>query len=144
MAKFEIEIFRDSNGKQPFLTWADRKLSDSQFAALDAAIDHVLAEQGIQLLGTAWMKSLGKNLFEFRIRHTASQIITETSPNTKSNNERNKVLLRVFVSFPFQSQILVLHGYDKGSDDSRSRQHKEIALARSRLKEWNMQSGKRL
>jgi hypothetical protein len=46
VAKFEIEIFQDISGSQPFLNWADRKLSDSQFAALDAAIANVLAEQG--------------------------------------------------------------------------------------------------
>ena len=144
MAKLEIEIFQDANGSQPFLNWADRKLSDSQFAALDAAIVHVLAEQGSQLLGTAWLKSLGKNLFEFRIRHTTSQIVKKASPNAKSNSERSKILLRVFVAFPGQSLVLILHGYDKGSDDSRSRQQKEIAIARARLKQWNMQSAKRI
>ena len=141
MAKCEIEIFQDITGSQPFLNWADRKLGDSQLAALDAAIVHVLAEQGSQLLGTAWLKSLGKNLFEFRIRHTASQIVKEASPSAKSDGERSKILLRVFVAFPSQSQVLILHGYDKGSDDSRSRQQKEIAIARVRLKQWNVLSG---
>lgn len=58
MAKFEIVIFEDSSGRLPFLTWADRKLNDSQFASMDAAISHVLAEQGAILLGTNWLKSV--------------------------------------------------------------------------------------
>jgi hypothetical protein len=141
MAKFEIEIYKDKNGSQPFLNWADRKLSDFQFAALNAAIDQVLAEQGLQLLGTAWLKSLGMNLFELRIRHTASQIVKDASPNSKSGGERSKILLRVFVAFPRPNQVLILHGYDKASDDSRSRQQKEIAIARARLKQWKTYSG---
>ena len=141
MAKFEIEIYQDKNGSQPFLNWADRKLSDFQFAALNAAIDQVLAEQGLQLLGTAWLKSLGMNLFELRIRHSASQIVKDASPNSKSGGERSKILLRVFVAFPSPYQVLILHGYDKASDDSRSRQQKEIAIARARLKKWKTQSG---
>jgi hypothetical protein len=141
MAKFEIEIYQDKNGSQPFLNWADRKLSDFQFAALDAAINRVLAEQGLQLLGTAWLKSLGMNLFEFRIRHTASQIVKDASPNSKSGGERSKILLRVFIAFPSTYKVLILHGYDKASDDSRSRQQKQIAIARARLKQWKTYSG---
>jgi len=142
MAKFEIVIFEDSSGRQPFLTWADRKLNDSQFAALDAAISHVLAAQGAILLGTNWLKSLGGGLHEFRIRHTASQIVRNASLSVTTNSNRDKILLRIFVTFPEASQILILHGYDKGADDSRSRQQKEIAIARTRLKQWQNGYGK--
>ena len=138
MAKFEIVIFEDSSGRQPFLTWADRKLNDSQFAALDAAISHILAEQGAILLGTNWLKSLGDGLCEFRIRHTAPQIVRNASLSVTTNSNRDKILLRIFVTFPETSQILILHGYDKGADDSRSRQQKEIAIARTRLKQWQI------
>jgi hypothetical protein len=136
MANFEIEIFQDENGNRPFLNWVDRKLSDSQFAALDAAIVHVLADQGSQLLGTDWLKSIGKNLFEFRIRHSAGQILKSVIPDLSPKPDRSKILLRIFVTFPQGSRILILHGYDKGSDDSRSRQQKEIATARTRLAQW--------
>jgi hypothetical protein len=143
MAKFEIVIFEDSSGRLPFLTWVDRKLNDSQFAALDAAISHVLAEQGAILLGTNWLKSLGGGLHEFRIRHTASQIVKNTSLSVTTSSNRDKILLRVFVTFPEASQILILHGYDKGADDSRTRQQKEISIARARLKQWQVAFGER-
>jgi hypothetical protein len=143
MAKFGIAIFEDSSGRPPFLTWADRKLNDSQFASLDAAISHVLAEQGAILLGTNWLKSLGGGLYEFRIRHTASQIVRNTSLSVTTSSNRDKILLRVFVTFPEASQILILHGYDKGADDSRTRQQKEISIARARLKQWQITFGKR-
>ena len=136
MAKFEIEIYTEPNGRQPFLTWVDRKLTDSQFLALDAAIKHVLAEQGLNLLETNWLKSLGNNLYEFRVRHSAGQILKNLSSETSSKPDRSKILLRIFVTFPQGSRILILHGYDKGSDDSRSRQQKEIATARARLAQW--------
>jgi hypothetical protein len=136
MAKFEIEIYEDPYGRQPFLTWVDRKLTDTQFMALDAAIKHVLAEQGINLLETNWLKSLGNKLYEFRIRHSARQILKSISSELSSKPERSKILLRIFVTFPQGSRILILHGYDKGSDDSRSRQRREIATARARLSHW--------
>ena len=142
MAKFEIVLFEDSSGRVPFLSWSDRKLNDSQFASLDAAISHVLAEQGAVLLGTNWLKSLGGGLHEFRIRHTASQIVRNTSLSVTTNSNRDKILLRVFVTFPDASQILILHGYDKGADDSRTRQQKEISIARARLKQWQITLGK--
>ena len=142
MANFEIEIYEDSNGHQPFLTWVDRKLTDSQFMALDAAIRHVLAEHGLNLLETNWLKSLGNNLYEFRIRHSAGQILKSISSELSSKPERSKILLRIFVAFPQGSRILVLHGYDKGSDDSRSRQQKEIATARARLSHWKRYENK--
>lgn len=143
MAKFEILIYQDSYGRLPFLTWADRKLNDSQFASLDAAISNVLAEQGAILLGTNWLKSLGGGLHEFRIRHTASQIVRNTSLSVTTNSSRDKILLRVFVTFPETSLILILHGYDKGADDSKTRQQKEISIARTRLKQWQIAFGRR-
>jgi hypothetical protein len=143
MANFEIVIYDDSSGRLPFFTWADRKLNESQFAALDVALEHVLAEQGMNLIGTNWLKPLGANLYEFRIRHTASQVVRNTSLPVATNSNRDKILLRVFVTFPAVSQILILHGYDKGADDSRSRQQKEIAIARARLKQGQIAFGKR-
>lgn len=47
-----------------------------------------------------------------------------------------KILIRLFVHFHGQKVILLLHGYDKGSDDSPRRQNKEIAEARKRLRAW--------
>ena len=140
MAKFEIEIYEDPNGRQPFLTWVDRKLNDSQFLALDAAIKHVLAEQGLSLLETNWLKSLGNNLYEFRIRHSAGQILKSISPAPSLKPDRSKILLRIFVTFPQGFRILILHGYDKGSDDTRSRKQREIATARARPSQWKREA----
>ena len=45
-------------------------------------------------------------------------------------------LLRIFLTFHGRRVILLLHGYNKGSDDSRHRQQREIREAKRRLKQW--------
>lgn len=136
MAKLKLVLFEDQNGRTPFLSWADKRLNDWQFAALDAAIEEVLLVQGIELADTPWLKPLGKSLYEFRIRHSAPQISKNLASLDHKSQKHIKILLRIFVAFPDESSILVIHGYDKASDDSKSRQQREISLAHKRLNSW--------
>lgn len=48
------------------------------------------------------------------------------------------MLLRVFFTVVGDKVVLVLGGYDKGKKDSKQRQQSEIALARKRLKDWEL------
>ena len=109
MTTWTAEFYEDSHGKRPVEKWM-HGLGDDEFAALRAGIVRVLEPRGLGLAGTAWLKALGDGLYEFQ--------------------------LRLFVHFHGQQVILILHGYDKGRDDSPRRQNKEIQEARKRLRSW--------
>lgn len=71
------------------------------------------------------------------LRHDATTIeALYTNSGASSAASSTRVLLRLFVHFHGQKIILILHGYDKGRDDSPRRQNKEIQEARKRLRSW--------
>ena len=81
--------------------------------------------------------ALGDALYEFRLRHDAATIEALYNDSGASSVATSKrIMLRLFVHFHGQKVILVLHGYDKGRDDSPRRQNKEIQEARKRLRSW--------
>lgn len=73
-APFTIEFFEEADGRSPVEDWMDSKLSDTELAALLSALEHVLAERGVNVCATEWGKQMGDGLFEFRVRHTAGEI----------------------------------------------------------------------
>lgn len=136
MDVWSVEFFEDDAGRRPVEAWLDG-LTDQQFAAADAAITWVLAAHGIGLLNTKWLTHIDRGLYEFRIRHSASQIIgMYASAGEERPRGPDPILLRIFVTFHGKRVVLLLHGYDKGSDDSRRRQQSEIHEAKRRLKQW--------
>jgi hypothetical protein len=74
VSDWEVEFFVDAWGRVPVQRWMENELNDIQRAALDIAITKILAPMGIELVGTQWMKALGNGLYEFRIRHSSSEI----------------------------------------------------------------------
>jgi hypothetical protein len=68
-----VELFVDAAGSCPYERFIDR-VDDTTFAAVDAAVEHVLTRHGLELCKTEWMKPLGEGLYEFRIRHDATEI----------------------------------------------------------------------
>lgn len=70
-AKWKIEFYEDAQGRRPVEKWMDG-LSDQEAEAVLAGLQEVLAVNGITLTSGAWLTSLGKGLYEFRIRHSAS------------------------------------------------------------------------
>ena len=135
-SRWTAELYEDRPGHYPIEAWLD-SLTDQQSAAMRAAVTHVLEPDGLALASTAWLKPLKAGLYEFRVRHSAHDIVSmyaaagQPPPATPE-----KVLLRLFVHFHGQRVILLLHGYDKGEDDSPRRQQREIAEARKRLGAW--------
>lgn len=112
-------------------------LSDFKFVALRTAIDRVLLVRGIDLVGTPWLKPLGKGLHEFRVRHEADEIAHMFGGDPPAvAAPAGKVLLRLFVHFYGDRVILLLGGYDKGDDPSQRRQQREIADARKLLTQF--------
>ena len=138
MTTWTAEFYEDSNGKRPVESWMN-DLGNVEFEAMATAIEEVLQKRGLELAGTAWIKALGEGLYEFRVRHDASTIRAlhsdsgATAPTTPA-----KILLRLFVHFHGKKIILLLHGYNKGQDDSARRQNKEIREAHKRLRAWRL------
>ncbi len=136
MGRWTAELFEDAAGSRPIEGWFS-SLSEQQWAALRAAIKHKLEPEGLGLARTPWLTPLKGGLYEFRVRHSAHDILSmyaaagEPPPRTPE-----KILLRLFVHFYGTRVVLLLHGYDKGADDSQRRQQKEIREARKRLAAW--------
>jgi hypothetical protein len=138
-AMWTVEMYADSRGHCPAERWLD-SLPVAKFAAIDAAIHHLLERQGLDLAGSSWLKPLKQGLYEFRVRSTAAEIVRMYGdaghvPPEDSEN----ILLRVFVAFHGNRVVLLLDGYDKGADPSPKRQQREIAAARKLLTEWKAQ-----
>jgi len=112
-------------------------LARQSSSPLATAIEEVLQKQGLGLASTAWLKTLGEGLYEFRVRHDAATIRALYSDSGASSSAPSKkILVRLFVHFHGQKVILLLHGYDKSRDDSPRRQNREIQEAQKRLRAW--------
>jgi hypothetical protein len=130
------EPFQADDGTIPFERFVEG-LSDLKFAAVDAAIRHVLAVRGLELVQTEWLKALGQGLHEFRVRHDADEIARMFGGRASGKSARREpVLLRVFVHFYGAKVVLLLGGYDKGADPKPRRQQREIAEARRLLAQF--------
>ena len=136
---YHLEFYEDGE-RQPVRAWLE-ELDESEPAKHDAlvyALTEVLARQGTNVCETEFGKTLGKGLFEFRLRHTRDELQAKVQPHLDtaegSSAEPTKVLLRVFFAVYGDKIVLLLAGYDKGRDPSPRRQNKEISEARKRLK----------
>lgn len=141
------EFYEDDAGRRPVELWMD-SLTLAEYAALRAAIIRVLEVRGMELGSTPWLKALGDGLFEFRVRHDAATIEAMYSPTAHARQStppptQSKILLRLFVHFYGNKVVLLLHGYDKGGNDSPRQQNKEIQEARKRLTHWKAAEAKR-
>lgn len=138
MSTWTAEFYEDADGRRPVEAWMG-DLSEVEFEALATAIEEILEKDGIALASTPWLKALGEGLYEFRVRHDAATIKALYADSGASTAAKHaKILLRLFLHFHGQKVILLLHGYDKGGDDSPRRQNKEIDEARKRLRAWRL------
>ena len=135
-AKWNIHFYEDPQGRIPVERWIDG-LSEQKAEAVIVALQEVLAVNGINLTSGAWLKSLGSGLYEFRIRHSASEIQSMYKIANRGLVPRaEEILLRIFVAFEGEKIIFLLGAYDKGKRDKKSFQQTQIEVARKRLKEW--------
>ncbi len=134
MATYTLEFYEDESGEQPVRRWLKEELSPRKRRALGAAMNRVLQLHGVGVCGTEHGKQLGGGLFEFRLRgRDLAKVVPAPGPGDAAEA---KMLLRVFCHAYGNRIILLLAGYDKGEHPSPKRQDAEIALARSRLKDW--------
>lgn len=120
----------------PVLEWI-RSLDPHLRRAIGVALRAVLQRQGIEVCKGEWGRHLSEGLVEFRVRHSADEVITMfTEGSPRREPFRGKIALRVFVHAHGEKLLLLLGGYDKAVDPSARRQDEEIALARKRLREY--------
>jgi hypothetical protein len=135
-AKWRIEFYEDTQGRRPVEKWIDG-LSDQKAEAVIVALQEVLAINGINLASSAWLKPSGSGLYEFRIRHSTSEIQGMYKvANRALMGGAEAILLRIFLAFEGERVIVLLRAYDKGKNDSQSFQQKQIEVARKRLRDW--------
>ncbi len=89
-----------------------KEVSAGQFRFIVLQALHRLETQGLNLLGTNHMKSLGGGLFELRIRRDP------------------ELLVRIFFTLIHPSRLVIVGGYNKKRDPSDLKQRREIKAAR--------------
>lgn len=130
---YKLEFFAEDDGTKPVLAWIRDDLTAAQRRAVGTAMRRVLQVNGVGVCASSWGKHLGDGLFEFRVRLTGRQILSDGWAKQGSIDASERILLRVFCHAYNDRLILLLSGYDKGSAPAKSRQASEIALARARL-----------
>jgi hypothetical protein len=119
--------------------WLRGDLDKSKARALGVAMFHILQQEGIAVCSTEYGKPISKGLFEFRLRHSAQEVLHNLGllptdePRAKAEED---VLLRVYCHAYGDKIILLLAGYDKGEAPSKQRELREIRLAEARLKDF--------
>jgi len=122
MPAYQLEFYEDASGDQPVLRWLREELTLAKRKALGYAMNTVLQQ-------------LGGGLFEFRLRR-------DLRNPAGAHEEAGRILLRVFCHAHGDRLLLLVGGYDKGEHPSPRRQSAEIALARARLKDWQVRLGR--
>jgi hypothetical protein len=135
MPAYELEFYEDASGDQPVLRWLREELTLAKRKALGHAMNAVLQQLGLGVCGTEFGKQLGGGLFEFRLRR-------DLRNPAGAREEGGRILLRVFCHAHGDRLLLLVGGYDKGEHPSPRRQDIEIALARTRLKDWQVRLGR--
>jgi hypothetical protein len=125
-------------------TWELRLADASSFArfvksltpikqrTLEASLDKILLVHGLELVDGDLIKNLGGGLYEFRVGPTTTRMMNKAGEGSKETHQ--KIALRVFLSFEGIRLIVLLGSYDKGANDSKSKQQSEIAQARRVLR----------
>ncbi len=135
---FTLEFYRTADGDEPVYRWLFSELDAPNRRAI-VSLEHILGVHGLGVCGTEYGRHLGHGLFEFRLRHdeaTLRRRLLVAPPSPDQRCPRSPVLLRVLCHAYGSRVILLLAGYDKGSDPSRKRQQAEIAVARRRLDDF--------
>ena len=103
---------------------------------LKVALEELLEIHGIDLASEPWLKPLGKGLWEFRVGPTTSAVMSRAAVIDSSAEPHMKTLLRIFCAFEGQRIVVVLSMYDKGANDSKTDQQRQIERARRLLREF--------
>ena len=136
VSTFRLEFFADEHGVSPVLRWLREELTPTQRRAIGVALSEILQAEGVGVCRSGYGKQLGDGLFEFRLRHDAAEILQSLGKHARPEPGGERILLRVFCHAYGDRIVLLLGGYDKGTDPSSKRQQREIAVARRRLRDF--------
>lgn len=139
-AAFTIEFWEDENGKKPVLDWIKEGLSPTQRRALGSAMRNVLQVHGIDVCADHWGKPVATNIAEFRMDMTGEEVVKAGWATEGQVDESEIVFLRVLFHAHGNKILLLLEGYDKGADVSKSTQNARIATAKKRLAAFKQQA----
>jgi hypothetical protein len=101
---------------------------------LEASIDKILLIHGPELVDGDLIKNLGGGLYEYRVGPTTTRMMKRAGEG--GTDVHQKIALRVFLSFEGSRLITILGSYDKGANDSKSKQQSAIANSRRLLRAW--------
>lgn len=139
VATYQIEFYEDEHGDQPVLRWLREDLAPEQRRVLGFAMREVLQAEGVDVCGTEYGRHLGRGLFEFRLGGTVGDYLKRPGSGPAADQ---KLLLRVFCHAHGDKLILLLAGYDKLANTSKTHQNAQIELARERLRSWQLRHKK--
>jgi hypothetical protein len=122
-----IQYLEDIKGETPFVQWLIESLTSEEQDFVDLVLDEVLSSGGIELLGGNWLKDLGDELYQLRLRILGS-------------DGKARILLRVFLTFISDDEILIISGYCKLRNPGSVNQKLEIGRAKLLLKQWKKDS----
>ena len=124
MAKrWKMVIYRDGNGYSPYLDWVSETLTDDQVRCLERVLHEHLFRYGNSKAKVKWLRDLNGGLYQLRVQGLNKWGAKE-------------ILLRVYLHFFGDKEILFISGYDKAIDSSPNRQQSEIISARKILENW--------
>ena len=137
--RFTLEFYQTPDGDEPARRWMEKRLSAPQRRALSTALRLILTVHGVGVCSSEYGRQVGRGLFEFRLDEDEATLLHKWShasaaPRPARSGER--ILLRVFCHAHCDRIVLLLGGYDKGSDPGRRKQQREIARARARLDDF--------
>ncbi len=133
-ARWRLALYR-RNGEPadlPFLDEFALQLGDAHFDVLEASLQSELAVLGTNLL----VDRRKAHTFDCKGGRPKTAVfmhkIEEGTPSVR-------VVLRVFFETAPNRTIVLLHGYDKGADDSERAERREAAVACERLRDLKAQ-----
>ena len=117
-------IYKDATGYSPYADWVTNTLTPVQLASLNRVLDEFLFKFGNSNLKAKWLEDLSSGLYQLRVQK-------------KDQFGKKQVLLRIYLHFYGNREVLFLSGYDKKLNSSPEHQQSEIEFARKLLKKWS-------
>lgn len=121
--RWKLLYYRDELGYSPYLDWVTTKLSAPEKECFSRVLNNYLLRFGDTKPKANWLSNLTEGLYQLRIQEIDS-------------DGKRTILIRIYVHFYGNNEILVISGYDKLKYPEKLRQQEEIRRARKILREW--------
>jgi hypothetical protein len=134
---YSLEFHREGDGTEVVKDWL-LGLSPVKRRAVGVALHEVLRPLGPDVCDTRYGRNLGRGLIEFRLAERGPGFLAALGrPARRATEQEDEERLELSVFCHCDGdRIILLSGYDKGSEHSRQRQQGEVARARAHLADW--------